>query len=467
MTTTTRGRPAPQVACRALLLVLSATVAWFVLTTLGAPAARAQSTAPADAGQRSVWLIPIDTEITPATAQFVTSRIDRANEERPLAIVFLIDTPGGQVSAMNTIVNAILNRAQVPTLAVVENAFSAGALIAMSASQLAMLPGSSIGAALPITLSPTGARPVDEKFNSAVRGQFRSVAEARGRNARVAEGMVDQRVEIPGLSTGEELVTLTADQAVEFNIADVKATTLGEALDAFGYGGAPVERLEPNVTERLGTWLANPLIAGALLVIGIGGVLIEIFTPGFGVPGAIGIVALAALGAAAFVATPAGVWDLLLILAGILLIAAEALVIPGFGVAGVLGAAALIIAVIRVFQDQAVLVLGWAAVFGGVLLAALLWLLPSSRFASVLKLSTRLTNPSAPLDPAKARLVSSYDHLLGRQGVALSDLRPAGVARFDGDRVDVVTEGDFVAAGSELTVLRVEGNRVTVRVVES
>ncbi len=413
----------------------------------------------------TIWVVPIETAITPATAHFVQARIDRANAERPLALLFLIDTPGGQISAMQGIVDDILNRAQVPTLGVVRNAFSAGALIAMSVEKLAMLPGSSIGAALPIVALPTGINPVDEKFNSAVRGEFRSVAEARGRNATVAEGMVDQRVEIPGLSTSEELVTLTAQQAVDNNIADVQAANVADALSQFGYGGAAIVRLEPNLTERIGTAVSSPLIAAALLVIGIGGLLIEFFTPGFGVPGGLGLVALVLFATSAFVATPAGPLDIVLIVLGVILLAVEALVIPGFGVAGVLGIAAIIAAVIRIFQDSAVSVLGFSALFGGVLLIVLLWMLPNSRVASAFRLSTRLTNPPAALAgfPAAA---ADKAYLVQTEGVATSDLRPAGVARFGNERVDVVSEGDFIPVGTTIRVLRVEGMRVTVRAVD-
>ena len=160
-------------ALLALILVLSAAL----LASFGAPRASAQNQAPSN----TVWLIPIETEITSATAQFVRARIDRANRERPLALLFVIDTPGGAVPAMQRIVDDILNRTEVPTMAVVRNAFSAGALIAMATEQLAMLPGSAIGAALPIQITPTGIGPVDEKFTSAFRGEFRAVAEARGR----------------------------------------------------------------------------------------------------------------------------------------------------------------------------------------------------------------------------------------------------------------------------------------------
>lgn len=432
----------------------------------------------------AVWILPIDTEITPATAQFVVSRIERANEERPLAVLLRIDTPGGRVDSMQRIVDALLNDARVPVLAVVENAFSAGALIAMAGEQLAMLPGSSIGAALPITVGVGGANAVDEKFNSALRGQFRSVAEARGRNAAVAEAMVDPAREIPGLSARGELVTLSADEAVDQGIADLVASDLDDALAAFGYGGVPTVTIERNLTERLGTLLAGPIIAGILLILGIGGLVLEFFSPGFGIPGAIGVIALALFATSAFVATPAGIVDVLLILGGLLLLALEAFVIPGFGVAGVLGLASIVAAVIRIFQDDAVTVLATTAIGGGVLLGFLLWLLPNTGLGRQLTLAERigggLTGAGAgagagaggeatgavPVDPAKAKLVGDRSDLVGRQGRALSDLRPAGVARFGSERVDVVSDGDYVAAGSTIDVLRVEGVRVIVRAVD-
>lgn len=431
-----------------------------LLLVAGVPSVRAQ------AASNAVWLVPIDTEITPATAQFVKARVERANRERPLALLFYLDTPGGQVAAMQAIVDSILNDAQVPTLAVVQNAFSAGALIAMSAERVAMLPGSSIGAALPITLTPTGANPVSEKLNSAMRGEFRSVAEARGRNAQVAEGMVDPSVAVPGIATDKELVTLTAKEAVDNGIANIQASTVSDALQQWGYGGAAIVRQDPNLTERLATVLTSPIVAAALLVIGLGGLLIEIFTPGFGVPGGLGLVALALLATGAFLATPAGPLDIILIIAGVLLLAAEVLVIPGFGVAGILGIAAIIVAVVRIFQSSAPAVLGYSALFGGVLVAALLWILPNSRIAAAFRLTTRLTNPPAPMaGGALGRADRGY--LAGRSGVAVSDLRPAGVARFDDERVDVVSEGDFIAAGSVIRVLHVEGMRVTVRADEA
>ena len=411
----------------------------------------------------SVWVVPIDSEITPATAQFVERRIEEANDAQPLALVFLINTPGGRIDAAQRISDAILQRATVPTFAVVESALSAGALIAMSTEQIAMLPGSEIGAATVIN-GLTGQQ-ASEKINSAWRGIFRATAEARGRNAEVAEGMVDTRVEIPGLSTNEELVTLSAAQAVEYNIANIQARSLGDALDGFGYGGATIQRLEPTLSERVAGSLTSPLVAALLLAVGLGGILIEIFTPGFGLPGGIGALALALFFGGAFIATPAGPLDLVLLLAGVLLLAAEVLVIPGFGVAGVLGLAAIIFAIFRIFEERSISVLSYTTLFAAALLGLAFWLFPNKRFGGFLTLSTRLSSElNADLGGAHASN-NLYD-LVNQEGVATSDLRPAGVARFGEARVDVVTEGDFIGSGTPVRVLRVEGNRVTVRAVE-
>ncbi len=418
----------------------------------------------------AVWVLPIDTQITPATATFITSRIERANAEQPLAILLRIDTPGGRVDSMQIIVDSILNDANVPVLAVVQNAFSAGALIAMSADQLAMLPGASIGAALPITLGLGGANPTDEKTVSALRGQFRSVAEARGRNVTVAEAMVDPSRDVPGLATSGELVTLSAQEAVDNDIADLLASDVQDALAQFGYAGASTVVLERNLRETLGGWLSGPVAAGILLIIGIGGLLLEFLTPGFGIPGAIGIVALFLFASSAYIATPASTLDVLLIIGGIVLLAIEAFVIPGFGVAGILGIAAIIGAIIRIFQAEAVTVLATTTIGGGILLGLLLWLLPNTGLGKQLTLSTRIGRSSGPAmagagAPAGdgAYLVPDRSDLLHETGVAMSDLRPAGVATIQGERVDVVTEGDYISAGARITVLRVEGNRVTVR----
>ena len=412
----------------------------------------------------TVWVVPIEGEISGATAQYVRVRLEQANLERPLAVLFEIDTPGGRVTAMEDIVDYILN-AEVPTLAVVRNAFSAGALIAMSAEQLAMLPGSSIGAAMPVALSPVGTvSAVDAKTTSAMRGMFRSVAEARGRNVLLAEAMVDMNIDVPGLAVAGELLTLTASQAVDNGIADVSATTLQDALAQFGYGGAELTWKDPSLTERIGSWLSQPFVAALLLVVGIGGILIEVFTPGFGLPGALGILGISLFGLTAVFSTPAGTLDIVLLVVGVILIMVEVFVTPGIFVPAILGIAAIITSLVRVFQEQSVAVLGWGTLFASLLIIGVFWLFPRSRLVSGLRLDTRLAKGGVS---AGMEDEATPEELLGQTGIAQSDLRPAGVARIGGRRLDVVTQGDFVMAGTPVEVMLVAGSRIVVRGLET
>lgn len=465
----TTGQECSASACylRRVKLVLNTLFAAFLAAAWLAPAAYAQT-------QDEIWVLPIDDTISPATVSFVERRIAQANEVQPPAVVLRVNTPGGRVDSMQTIVDVIMNRAQVPVIAVVENAFSAGALIAMAADDLAMLPGSSIGAALPISVAPGGSEAVDEKFNSALRGQFRSVAESRGRNGEVAEAMVDPTRVIPGLVDAEQLVTLSASEAVEYGIADLQANDFGDALVQLGYSSIPTVELERTLTERIAAWFANPIVLGVLFILGIGGLALEFFNPGFGIPGAIGIAALATFAMTVFVATPAGPVDIALLLIGILLLAVEAVILPGFGVAGALGLAAIVAAMVRIFQADALTVLSTSAVAAGVLLGLLLWMLPNTGLGRRLTLSTRIgggtpadqrPDVTTMADPERAKLIADRSYLVGKQGVANSDLRPSGIATFDGERVDVVSDGRYVEQGASVEVVGVSGVVVTVRPV--
>lgn len=416
-----------------------------------------------------VWVVPIDSDISPATSQFVQSRIRQANEAdpQPLALAFLIDTPGGRVDAMKDISNAIIQNAELPTVAFVQDAYSAGALIAMSAEQLVMLPNSNIGAALTVVLDPTSATGTSyagEKANSVTRSQFRTVANLRGRNADVAEAMVALSLEIPDLVDDSELVTLGSSEAVEYGIADAEANTIAQGLEALGYSNVKIEYLEPAATERVALWLASPLIAAALLAIGILGILLEIFVPGFGIPGIVGTLALLLFFSSRFIASPTGVWDIALFLLAIILLAVELFVLPGFGIAGIAGLIVLAFATYRLFEGDVIAAFGYTSIFAAVAIFLVLWLFGSGRFVKPLLLSARVgeeeNNPqeSPPATPPSMQ---------GQQGIAITDLRPAGTVAFGDKRLDVVAESAFIVKDSKVKVILTEGYRIVVREISS
>jgi len=205
------------------------------------------------------------------------------------------------------------------------------------------------------------------------------------------------------------------------------------------------------------------------MTIGMLGILVEIRTPGFAMPGTIGLLSLGLFFWGQWIVQLAGWEELLLVAAGLLLVGLEVFVIPGFGIAGIAGIAALVVglglALVGAGATPAVIIGALGRVAISLLMAlagglALLRLLPSLPVGRRLVLDTEMRTESGYSSPPQA------DHLwLGRAGTALSPLRPAGLAQIDGTRVDVVSDGGFIEAGTAIVVIRVEGNRIVVRAV--
>ncbi|WP_156822403.1 NfeD family protein [Thermus igniterrae] len=400
------------------------------------------------------YLIPIQGEIDPALAVFVEQALDRAEREGAAGVVFLIDTPGGRVDAAIRISDRIL-QTPLPTLAVVQNAFSAGALIALSCRQIAMLPGSEIGAALPVVALPLQQpQAADQKVISALKGKFRAVAEARGRPVELAEAMVDPAIEVPGLSAKGEPLTLSAEKAVELKVADFRAGNLPEALRQAGFS-LETERLEPGPRVQVARFLTSSTVAGLLLALGLLLLLLELFTPGFGVMGALGLVFLALYFAGGWLAGLSGAFELLLFFLGVALLLAEAFLFPGFGIAGALGVGAILASVYFTFGENALLVIAIAVIALGLGLLFVFRFLPRTRPARALVLESAISEHAGPQEVE-----------VGSLGTAITDLRPGGVARFGGKRVDVVAHRGFIPKGTTVRVVEIRGPTVLVEALE-
>lgn len=419
--------------------------------------------------KRVVYVAPVEGIIDLGLAPFLSRVLAEASDRGASALVLEINTFGGRLDAAVLIRDALLG-ARIPTVAFVNHrAISAGALIALAAEKIVMAGGSTIGAATPVAVGAPGAEapPVAEKTVSYVRKEFRATAESRGRPPLIAEAMVDSDVEVPDLIETGKLLTLTTEEALTHGVADFQADTLGELLAQLELAGAEVRRPSPNWAENLVRFLTNPVVSSLLMSLGILGILLEIRTPGFGVPGAVGIASLALFFWGHWLVQLAGWEELLLAAAGIVLLAIEVFILPGFGIAGVVGIAALV-------SGLGLTLVGAGATWGAVVAAAgrvalslllaigaslvLLRVLPKLPLGRRLVLDTEL--------PVKAGFGSAPEadiHWLGRRGVSLSPLRPAGIAEIDGERVDVVSKGDLIEAGQPVEVVRVEGNRVVVR----
>jgi len=357
----------------------------------------------------------------------------------------------------------------VRTIAFVnQRAISAGALIALACDTLIMTTGGTIGAASPVVGRGTGeTQPADEKSVSYVRSEFRATAEARKRPPEAAEAMVDADVEISGVIAKGKLLTLTTSQALELKVADLTADTLEAALAAAALPDAEVRTARQTWAESLVRFLTHPVISSLLMTVGMLGLLVEIRTPGFAVPGTIGLLSLGLFFWGHWIVQLAGWEELLLVSLGVLLLALEVFVIPGVTVAGVAGVVALVgglgMTLVGAGATPSVILTALGRVAISILVAmagafALFGALPRLPFGRRLVLDTGMA-----ADLGYVSAPESERQWRGHTGVALSPLRPAGIADIDGTRLDVVSDGGFIDAGTSIEVTRVDGNRIVVR----
>jgi membrane-bound serine protease (ClpP class) len=416
-----------------------------------------------------VYIAPIEGIIDLGLAPFVQRVLNEATDAKAAAVILDINTFGGRVDAAVVIRDALLN-ARVQTVAFVnKRAISAGALISLAANRIAMGDGGTIGAATPVQTGQPGAesQPVSEKIVSYVRKEFRATAEARKRPPRVAEAMVDADVAIPGLIEKGKLLTLTTEEALKHKVADFRAETVENVLEQLGLAGAQARRASPNWAEGLVRFLTHPVVSSLLMTVGMLGIILELRTPGFGVPGALGIASLGLFFWGHWLVQLAGWEELLLIGSGLALLAMEIFVTPGFGVAGVLGIGALLtglsLSMIGGGATWEVILTTLARVIFSLLFALVASLL-MLRYLPRLPLGRRLIlETGLPAGQGYASAPEGDRIWVGKGGTALSPLRPAGIAEVDGERVDVVSDGEFIESGSLIVVSRVDGNRIVVR----
>ncbi len=402
----------------------------------------------------SVHVIEIRGDIVSARARMVEEGLRRAEREGAELILIPLDTFGGLVDAALRIKSAILN-SQVQTVVLVEDrAWSAGALIALSADRIVMAPGSSMGAA--------ETRPREEKFISALRGEFKSLAELRGRDPELAEAMVDVDLKIEGVVEEGKLLTLTATEAHQLGMADLIARSPQEALEGLGFTPTRMVQDQPSLAEEYALLVSSPIISIILIAGGLLGLYTEIVTAGWAVPGTLGVLSLSLFFSGQMIAGEAGWGPVMLFVGGLLLLALEIFVVPGFGVTGAGGILALFLGIFLSIENtrQAFQVLSISlvvTVIGGVLLFRFLG---RSRTWDRLVLSTSEEKDQGYMAP------KDHKKLLGKKGVALTPLHPTGRGEFGEERLDVVSEGQYLKAGDRIVIIGIEGNRIVVRRLE-
>lgn len=413
--------------------------------------------------QERVYRIELSGTVEGGLAPYIARGLREAQAAGAAAAFLDINTPGGRVDAAEAIVDAI-RATDIPVYAWVNpRAYSAGALIALATDGIYMRSGAVLGAATPVD-GQGGKLP--EKYVSAMRAEFRALAEERGLDPRIAEAMVDDSLGVPGLLPPGRLLTLSTTEAIRVSYAKGVADSRQELLAAIGLPRAQVVEVGVNWAESLARFFTNPLVAPLLLSLGMLGLIFEIKAGAFGLGGVLSLLSLGLFFGAHHLVGLAGWEEVILLGLGLIAIGLEVFVLPGFGVAGILGIALLGAAMVMAMLGstpnlgdvaRSLAVLGASLVLTFAVFFTWLRHLPNStRFQGLLLregLDSRQGYISAPI----------RDELVGRVGTAITDLRPAGTVSVDGERIDVVTEGDYIRSGTVVQVIRAEGHRHVVR----
>lgn len=425
-----------------------------------------------------VYRVPIEGIIDLGLPPFIQRTLEDAESNEATAVIFDINTFGGRVDAATQIKDAILG-ADILTIAFINRrAISAGALISLSCEKIYMTGGGLIGAATAVDM--TGKKG-SEKVISFMREEMASTAEKRGRSKEIARGMVDEELTFTHLVIGGDsikvddiegrkdgkLISLTTEQALKYKIADGTAENMEALLDSLGYSSFETIETAENWSEAIVRFLTNPVVASLLTTFGFLGILFELQSPGWGIPGFVGLTCLILSLSASYIAQLATMSDMLFVLTGLALILLEVLVIPGFGIAGLGGIGLMIYGLYLLLLPDIPVgeeVLGQAmdgfliglvgAVIGVVLLAKLM---------IKTKFWEQLTAPDTQKKEDGYSNTFGWESLQGETGIADTDLHPSGWVRVKDQRIFVVSEGEFIEEGKEIKILSVDGNRVLVR----
>jgi membrane-bound serine protease (ClpP class) len=453
----------------------------FLFMTLGALVCSISFGAKSGSGETNetrqvVYVLPIRNDISEPMAYLVRRGVKEAMRAEADLLVIDMETNGGRIDSTEKIIESLgMFKGKTVTF-VNRKAFSAGAFIAVATQQIFMAPQSVIGAAAPVMMGPGGGvqdmpETLEAKSISAVRALVRTRAEKNGYNVQVVEAMIDKsrEVTIDGEVINEkgQILTLTNVQA-EKEYGDppkplLSSGTIGNLealLDHLGYKHAAVHRIEPTGAERVATWLSA--IAPLLMLIGIAGIYLEMKTPGFGIPGIVGISAFAMYFLSSYIAGLAGLEWLVLFLLGLGLVILELLIMPGIVLVGLTGAVLMIMALVDIYpgmpripslpqlQTPVLTVLSTLAV-GTILMAVL------SRFLLKTPMFNQLVSHTASAPKTTTKSFQEQTTQVGWIGVTISPLRPGGKANFDGIIMDVLSQGEMLAKGTKVKIIGFSG----------
>lgn len=429
--------------------------------------------------EKLVYKFNIKQDITRATWRQTQQAFEAADSLGADLFLIHMNTYGGTVLDADSIRTRIL-QSRIPVHVFIDNnAASAGALISIACDSIYMRSGGSIGAAT--VVNQTG-QAMPDKYQSYMRSTMRATAEAKGkkivivdndtveqwrRDPKIAEAMVDPSVFIEGIIDTGKVLTLTPAEAVELGFCEGVAENVPEVMQKLGIEEYTIVEYQPSFIERIIGFLVSPVISGLLIMAIIGGIYFEMQTPGIGFPLGVAILAAVLYFAPLYLDGLAENWEILLFLAGLILIAVELFVLPGFGIAGISGVLLVFVALVLSLIENVVFDfepvdterLGVAVmtvvtgIFGGFILSLYLGRKLFTAHSGPFK--NLALNTVQDVKEGYLNVDSSFIALKGKNGIAQTVLRPSGKVLIEGEVYDAVTEGGFIDKGEEVVVAKV------------
>ncbi|MEZ4928939.1 MAG: NfeD family protein [Chitinophagales bacterium] len=414
---------------------------------------------------KKVYIYKIHDEIAPGATRVTEQAVAEAEKMNADFIILDLNTFGGLVDDADKIRTALLET-DIPTMVFIRNnAASAGALISIACDSIFMKTGSSIGAAAVVKQDGSYA---EEKYQSYMRSKMRATAEATNRNPDIAEGMVNPKVVIKGLSNDDEIITLSVDEALEYGYCNAKAESIDEVLKITGLENATRIEQKISFTEKLIQFLVKPYVAGVLLMILVAGIYFELQSPGIGFPLAASVIAAILYFAPHYLEGLAANWEIALFIVGVILLIAEIFFIPGFGVAGVSGLFAIIVSLSLALINN-INGFDFSFVPFDKMAGAFLMVTAIMTFGVLLLLfaSGNLANTKAfkrlALDTIENKnegfiiSASKEKELIGKEGVVTMDLRPAGKIEIENEIYDAQSDAEYIEKGKKVLVKKQQG----------
>ncbi|MGE6629254.1 NfeD family protein [Bacillus sp. NPDC077027] len=410
----------------------------------------------AKSAEQEVHVIPIEDTVEKGLSQFLARSFQQAKDNGAKHIILNINTPGGAVDAALEMADTIRS-SDIPVTAYVNHrALSAGAFLALNADQIYMSPSGKMGAAAIIDGEGNAA---DKKSESLWLAEMSDAAEKKGRNPKYALAMADVDVDAKeaGAPKGE-LLTFNTKRALQFGYAEGEAKNLDDLLMKLNLADAKVQHDEVSFAEKVARFFTHPVVIPILLSIASLGLVVELYSPGFGIPGTMGLTALLLFFYGHLVAGFAGYETLFLFIAGVALIILE-LFLPG-GILGFIGLVCIVVSLFLAagsFTEMAISILIATAV--SIAAAILLTKVLGKRMKFFKKfILTDSTNKESGYISNETRL-----ELVGQVGVTATALRPSGTVILGDERIDVVSEGAFIDKDEQVKIIKAEGSRIVVR----